>query len=230
MLTSPLDCQVYLLRSETQLALVDAGSGEAVDKILDNVVADGLDPEAIRWLLITHAHADHAAGAAGLKQRLPNLSVAISSDAAEWLENGDEQATSLAKGRERGLYPASVRLLPCPVDLALEDRQEIAVGELRIRVINTPGHCRGHVSFLVDIEGKRTLFSGDALFPGGRILLQNIWDCNLQDSVRSIERLAEAKVDHLMAGHLPPVLDDAESHIRLATDRLWQLAVPLELG
>ena len=35
-----------------------------------------------------------------------------------------------------------------------------------------------------------TLFSGDALFPAGRILLQDTWDCDLHDALRSVERLA----------------------------------------
>ncbi len=53
------------------------------------------------------------------------------------------------------------------------------------------------------------LFSGDALFPGGRILLQDTWDCDLAATLRSVERLAALGPDDLLAGHLGPVLGEA---------------------
>ena len=41
----------------------------------------------------------------------------------------------------------------------------IAVGDLRLRTIHTPGHTPGSTCFL--LEGHPVLFSGDTLFPGG---------------------------------------------------------------
>lgn len=223
------DCQVYLIRANEVLALVDAGGGLSADKILANVEADGLAPHAISWLLLTHTHGDHAGGAAALKAALPGLRVAVSSEAADWLRRGDEQAISLDKGRAAAVFPPDFRFHPCPVDLELRDGQRIEFGGLLVKVVATPGHCRGHLSFLVEAEGKRALFSGDAIFPGGKILLQNIWDCDLQATLRSVERLAGLRADHLFAGHLHPVLDEAPAHLRLATDRLAALAVPPSL-
>jgi len=49
------------------------------------------------------------------------------------------------------------------VDGTVEDGEELSVGELRVRVIHTPGHTPGSVCLLV---GRR-LISGDTLFPGG---------------------------------------------------------------
>jgi glyoxylase-like metal-dependent hydrolase (beta-lactamase superfamily II) len=41
----------------------------------------------------------------------------------------------------------------------------IAIGDLRLHTIHTPGHTRGSTCFL--LEGHPVLFSGDTLFPGG---------------------------------------------------------------
>ncbi len=48
-------------------------------------------------------------------------------------------------------------------EISLEDGMEIDVGEIRLKVLHTPGHTPGSVSFLLG----RFLFCGDTVFPGG---------------------------------------------------------------
>ena len=69
-LTDDYDCHVYLLDGGDEHALVDAGGGRDPDAIVRLIAADGLDPRRVRTCFLTHAHADHAAGAAGLRERL----------------------------------------------------------------------------------------------------------------------------------------------------------------
>jgi len=59
---------------------------------------------------------------------------------------------------------ADADMLPS-YDLILEDDELIAVGDLQIRTLATPGHTRGSICFA--LEGTNLLFSGDTLFPGG---------------------------------------------------------------
>ena len=226
--TDPLDSQVYLLRTDVGLVCIDAGSGLSVERILGNVVADELDPSAIGWLFLTHTHADHA-GAGTWKERLPDVRVAVSWEVADWLRRGDEEAISLDRARRAGMYPTDFHIRPCDVDIELRDGDVFEFGDLRLEVVATPGHCTGHLSFVLHETTGRTLFSGDALFPGGRILLQDVWDCDLQATLRSVERLAATAPDHLMAGHLHPVIGAAAEHMRIATDRIAALAVPPSL-
>jgi glyoxylase-like metal-dependent hydrolase (beta-lactamase superfamily II) len=49
------------------------------------------------------------------------------------------------------------------LDVELEDRQEIAVGALRVRALHIPGHTRGQLAFAVPGHG---VFTGDTLFRG----------------------------------------------------------------
>jgi hydroxyacylglutathione hydrolase len=54
---------------------------------------------------------------------------------------------------------------PPPIDGELADGQLLAIGKLEARVIGTPGHSEGGVSFYLAAPGL--LFSGDTLFQGG---------------------------------------------------------------
>jgi glyoxylase-like metal-dependent hydrolase (beta-lactamase superfamily II) len=53
------------------------------------------------------------------------------------------------------------------VDGTVNDGDEIALGETRVRVIHTPGHTPGSICLLVETPGALALISGDTLFPGG---------------------------------------------------------------
>ena len=117
------------------------------------------------------------------------------------------------------------------IDRELEDGETIELGaDLTLTVVATPGHAQGHLAFLLRDADRRVLFSGDALFPGGRILLQDTWDCDLRASLRSVERLAVLAPHALLAGHLGPVLDGASSHIGSAMGRIGRLLAPESLA
>lgn len=233
--TDPIDSQVYLVRAAAGHVLIDGGAGRSVDAILANIGADGLIAGDIRWLLVTHAHGDHAGAAAAWRARLPGLKIGASPEVAGWLEAADEEATSVDRGRRAGIYPPDYRLTPCEIDLALEDGMAIDLGEgRRLTVVATPGHARGHLSFLLD-EGaagpdhRRATFSGDALFPGGRILLQDIWDVDFAAALRSVERLAALDAPDLLAGHLAPAIGEGRAHVAIAMDRIARLLPPENL-
>jgi hydroxyacylglutathione hydrolase len=225
--TDPIDSQVYLVRSSDGLLVVDAGAGRSVDRILENVRDDGFDPGSIRWLFLTHAHADHAGGGAAWRQAIPTIRIALSAETAGWLADGDEEATSVDRARAAGIYPEEFRLRPFEADRELADGERIEVDtDVAITVVATPGHAAGHLSFLLADGHHRTLFSGDAVFPGGLILLQDTWDCDFQATLRSVERLASLGPTDLLAGHRAPVVGRAPEHFAIALDRIAGLGPP----
>ncbi|MFG1345973.1 hydroxyacylglutathione hydrolase [Xanthobacter autotrophicus DSM 431] len=88
-------------------------------------------------ILITHHHADHTQGIPAVKARYGATVVGPKAEAAE--------------------IPG--------LDVAVVDGDPVAVGSLVGRVLETPGHTKGHVSYL--FEGEDLLFSGDTLFTLG---------------------------------------------------------------
>jgi hydroxyacylglutathione hydrolase len=224
-LTDDYDCHVYLIDGGDEYALIDAGGGRDPDGLIAQVEADGLDPRRIRKLLLTHGHGDHAAGAAALRQRL-GLEVLASPTVARYVREGDERAISLDAARVAGAYPADFAFPACPVDGELAEGDSVRVGGLTLEVLDTPGHASGHVTYLLRRGGTVSAFCGDALFWGGKILLQNTWDCSLQESIRSVEKLAALSLDGLYPGHVSFVLKDARRHVDQAMRSIAGLLPP----
>ena len=228
--TDRLDSQVYLVETPDGHVVIDAGAGASVSAMLEAARRDGVDPGRVRLVLLTHAHADHAGGAAAWRRSVAGVRIGAAPVVGGWLAAGDETASSVDRARSAGIYPSTYRLEACEPDIELVAAEPVVVGDLAFEVVPTPGHAIGHLAFFSVIDGVRTLFSGDALFPRGRILLQDTWDCDLHDALRSVERLAGLEAERLLAGHLGPVLGDAPVHLAAAMDRIARLLVPEPLG
>jgi len=145
------DCHIYLIDGGTSMALVDAGYG-SVDQIVEYARWWGLDPERIETCLITHAHHDHTRAAAEWQARF-GVKILASAAAAEALERVDVR--TLAYSCPEGTFT------PCVADRVLADGESIAVGDLEVTAVSTPGHTDGDLTFLLDADGVRTAFVGD---------------------------------------------------------------------
>jgi hydroxyacylglutathione hydrolase len=89
-------------------------------------------------ILITHHHADHTQGIAGLKAKYP---------------------------RARLVGPAKEASKIGGLDVAIGEGEVVATGALAARVIEVPGHTSGHVAYWFADED--ILFAGDTLFAMG---------------------------------------------------------------
>jgi hydroxyacylglutathione hydrolase len=228
-LTDPYDCHIYLVDGGSELGLIDVGAGMGADQVVANIRHAGFDPDRIRHLLCTHAHGDHAGGAARMRALLPNASLSMSVGVAHFVRSGDETGTSIDVAKSAGIYPPDYRLEPCAVDGDLGEGERIAIGDLVLECIETPGHAGGHLSFLLDHDGRRSLFAGDVVFHGGTILLQNIHDCSLEAMVASLRKLRGLAIDALFPGHLAFSLRDGQRHIERANEALDRLLIPSQM-
>jgi hydroxyacylglutathione hydrolase len=89
-------------------------------------------------ILVTHHHNDHIGGIAGLREKFPKARI-----------------VGPAPDRER--VPGA--------DVYVGEGDKVRVGTLEARVIETPGHTRGHIVYYFDAD--RLLFAGDTLFALG---------------------------------------------------------------
>jgi len=224
-LTDPFDCNIYLFDSGAGYVLFDAGTGMGTEQILAVCQQDGIPLEQIEHLFLTHAHSVHGGGAAHLRERLP-LKVYAAKRTVEIVSTGDEAAVSLPIARDGGMYPADYIYRACPVEHVLVDGQTVTIGNLQVETIATPGHSHDHTSYLVTTNGKRYLVGGDAIFFGGRVVWQNIYDCSVPDTNKSIQKLATYDFDALLAGHLNFRLRDGKRHIEAACAIIAQMGCP----
>ena len=215
-LTDPFDCHVYLVDGGAEAALVDAGIGSAADAILANVSAAGVHVDRLRTLLLTHAHPDHAGGAALLRERVPHLSVAASPTTAALVRTADEDAIGVDVGKRAEFYPADYGFRACEVDVELADGEPVRVGAAELSVVETPGHADGHLAFLAELSGGRALFAGDLVFAGGLVSLANRPDCRIPDYAESVAKLAGAGIELFLPGHHGISLRDGQRHVDAA--------------
>ncbi len=199
---------------------MDAGVGTGVEAILANVEAAGVPRERVRSLFMTHGHPDHAGGAARVRELAPGTRIFASAGVADWVRRGDEDALGVEIGKRSEFYPPDFRFAACQVDGELADGDEVRVGSLVVRAVETPGHADGHLSFAVEGRARRILFGGDLVFFGGRISLANRPDCRLDAYAASLGKLRDAGVDALLPGHHVVSLANGQRHID-AANRLF---------
>jgi len=224
-LTDRLDCNAYLVDTGEGLLLFDAGAGRSVDTMLAALHADGLDPGMIRTLFLTHGHADHSAGAASLRERL-GVRVAAGAATAKMVAAGDDEAISLAAAREAGGYPREFTYRACAIDQIFADGETFRLGDTSVTAVATPGHSHDHFAFLVVQPDRSILIAGDALFHGGRVGVQNIYDCSVPDICRSVRRLADLSYGVFLPGHGPFSLRDGRRHADAAMHYVRRNACP----
>lgn len=222
--TDDYDCNVYLLDGGSEWAIVDCGSGYGVPRMLEEAERDGCQRENIAYVLLTHAHMDHAGGAAALRRALPNARFVASPATADLLEAGNEAAIGLTEARASGIYPEDCVFEPCQVELRVREGERLAVGDLTLDIVETPGHAFDMVNYYCPELG--VLFCGDAVFEDGRVALQTTPDFSLAQLEQSILKLERLDVDSLLPGHYSPVLRGGGRPIRRAAQIFRNGGVP----
>ena len=106
----------------------------------------------IKRIANSHAHIDHILGVPGVQQ---------ATGAQFLLHPGDLDIARQAGRQAEMMLGRAGESVPEP-DAFLSDGDEVEVEGLKLKVIHTPGHTRGSVSFYTD----GLLFSGDTLFRG----------------------------------------------------------------
>ncbi len=116
-----------------------SGVTVAIDAPEEAAVAAALAAKGwqLTHILVTHHHADHTDGIAGLKRA---SGCSVIGPAAE-------------AGKIAGL------------DKTVQEPDMFTIGTLAVHVLDTPGHTAGHISF--HLPQKRVVFVGDTLFALG---------------------------------------------------------------
>ena len=223
-LSNAYDCTVYLIGSGSELALVDTGAAVDPEELIRLIKAEGFKPANIRYALLTHGHADHSGGAYFLHQRF-GTEILASAATARFVSEGDEDAISLQQAKRAGVYPSDYVFRACPVT-PVPDGATIRTGGFSLKLIETPGHADGHACYLMEHDGKRMLFSGDLVFWGGRIILQQTWDCRIPEHAASMERILKLHIDSLLPAHLNFLLSRGHVPVEKACAVFAGLGIP----
>jgi glyoxylase-like metal-dependent hydrolase (beta-lactamase superfamily II) len=146
---------------------------------------DGISPEEIDLIILTHSHPDHFEGL----EAFMNKSVKIAM-------NREEERYLLESGKL--LFEMMRQPMPeFRIDFYLKEG-ELHLGKELLQIYQTPGHSPGSLS--IHWLERKVLFTGDLVFYGG-IGRTDFLEGNSKLIKESIERMSHLDTEILLPGH-----------------------------
>jgi len=152
-----------ILKDENRALLVDPGAGE-VGEVMRSLGIDEVD-----LIVFTHHHRDQACGMdqvsnIGTKVGVPQAERAYFDDIAPYWND------PAYRWHLYNFHPHHLMLTePIAVHETYSEGSSFGWGKAHLSVLATPGHTDGSVSYLVDVDGQRTAFTGDLIYDEGKI-------------------------------------------------------------
>ena len=176
-----MDNNCYLIVDEktNKSALVDCS--EYSEKMINLIGNTDLE-----YILLTHGHCDHIAGAKQIKEKY-NAKIVIAANDEPMLHSGRLSLAVFIGGEQND----------ADADVIVKDNDKIILGNIEITVISTPGHTKGSVCYLAE----NSLFSGDTLFycSCGRT---DFPSGSVEEMMNSLKRLKNLEGDYTVyTGH-----------------------------
>jgi len=196
---------VVLDPAKGRLMVIDTGTGMFYDDFKRRLIKDGLNPEDISKVVLTHVHVDHSGGLARIADEFSPEVLVFHMEADSVEEGGDGLLLA-----EMFNFPFT----PTKVHVRLKEGDTIRFGRLLLEVLNTPGHTIGSIC-LYDRE-RKILFSGDTVFTHGSFGRVDFPTGSPQQLLESLKRLSKLDVEYLLPGHLDIARGNGSEHIKLS--------------
>ena len=135
------DLSTYLITTDAGHILINSGFEDTVPLIAQGVEQLGFKMSDVKILLATHAHGDHVAGLAKLKE-LTGAQMWMSEADAALLEDGGASDFRFGDGRTPS-FPA------VNVYRRLKDKDTVTLGCVTLTALHHPVHTKGSTSFTI---------------------------------------------------------------------------------
>jgi metallo-beta-lactamase class B len=185
----------------------------AQDEILDGLKKLGLDQGKVKYVILSHAHADHDGGARLLQDEIPGAHLIYGKE--DW--DAIDKAATHAGGKPKR-------------DKAGDDGMVVSVGDASVRIVTMPGHTPGTLSCLFEVRdhGKplRVAYVGGTAVPFNGSA--SYYDTYLASSKKMAKAAADYGATALLSNHSE--FDDAYFKARAAANRQPADTNPFDVG
>lgn len=210
---------VWAVSSPDGIIVIDTNFHYNSKELVLGMLNFGLDPNDIKYIIVTHAHDDRYYGARALQDEYPKARLAMS--AADWDLVAKDNAPAALKPRR---------------DMVITDGQVIKLGDVSVTLYVTPGHTPGTVSMIIDgLTNKNSIASDNerhvaAIWGGtdpsiGRAGVQYYQDgaTMMRTHVQSLKRFVDLQTKAGVDVILSPTLSHANMTEKM---RYWRMANP----
>ena len=136
---------VWAINTSEGIIVIDANFHYSSKELVLELLHFGLDPNTIKYIIVTHAHDDRYWGAKALQDAYPEARVAMS--AADWDVVAQDNSPAELKPRK---------------DMVITDGQQITLGDVTVTLYITPGHTPGTLSMIIEpLTNRKSVASDD---------------------------------------------------------------------
>lgn len=152
----------HIIQEGGEAAFVDTGTTHSVPHLLAALDELGIPREAVRYVLLTHVHLDHAGGAGELMRHLPEAECIVHPRGARHMVDPAKliAGTQAVYGEEafRRMY-GEIPGIPEQRVRESEDGMVLRLGDRRLTLFDTPGHAKHH--YCIFDDRPHAVFTGD---------------------------------------------------------------------
>lgn len=148
LIVGPLEENTYIIGDEATREAIVVDPGDEPDRILDEIKSNDLK---VNTVICTHAHFDHV-GASGDIKKATGARILIHKEDLQVYDTAKDQAA---------VWGFDIDDIPQP-DGFVDEGDEIQVGNLKFKVMHTPGHSPGALC----LYGEGIVITGDTIFAG----------------------------------------------------------------
>ena len=214
---------VYLSMGEMGM-IIEGGTGPTFDIISSQINSLGIDPMKIRYIALTHTHADHVGAVPHLKKDFPHIKVLASSTAEKFLKKEsfikeflltDKMIGKILKDKcDIQDMPPVLEEYDFGVDSIVSEGDEIDLGDGIVwEIFNTPGHSPCHISLFEKKEKSLALGDVTGYFDPERDVFWPNYFYSLEKYTGSILKLSELSANRILLSHNGAIQENGNRHL-----------------
>lgn len=221
----------FLLIGDRSASIIETGPTSCLDHLQAGLKKNGVSPEDVREVFLTHIHLDHAGASGHVAELLPNATFYVHELGHQHLVDPSKlvkSATRIYGDRMEELW-GDAHPVPENRIVILGDGDEVETAGGILVAHDTPGHAYHHLAYLEPESGS--LFAGDVAgirLPGQSYVRPPTPppEIDVEAWVRSIERIRTIDPGTLHPTHFG-TFDDVDRHLSELEQRLqdWLLFV-----
>ena len=223
----PHGAAAFLVRTNQSVVLVECGPSKCTPALEQGLMEHGIQPDDVDQVFLTHIHLDHGGGTGEWTRR--GAHVYVHPRGAPHLVDPSHLMASATRifGADLDTYLGRLDASPAESIHAVADGEKITIDNAVFQAVETPGHARHHIAWLLEIDGNRHVFTGDTAgmrLPGTDFVVLPLVppELDVERWLASIERVRSLRADALWLTHFG-LVEDQDAFLQQAAER-----IPLE--